>query len=221
MYSNGKWLLYCPRALWPGLFLLSILPANAEERTASGTAQEYVQCLQTDQTAVDSAATARFVTRKGLTPSSFSLWSAADGAPIAQVLVERPGDERFEKVSASMQTLVEEVAKLRHVPTARQELADGINIISVNPNAPDAHFAGISMLADPRRNEIVQWYWQPARSNPARDLATLQTTVWRQLSACISQRGIVEKEDLAANHPGTVPPQLREHADVEPAAERD
>jgi hypothetical protein len=137
MYSNGKRLLYCPRALWPALFLLSILPANAEERTAYGTAQEYVQCLQTGQTAMDSAATARFVTKKGLTPSSFSLWSAADGAPIAQVLVERPGDERFEKVSASMQTLVEEVAKLRHVPTARKELADGINIISVNPNAPE------------------------------------------------------------------------------------
>jgi hypothetical protein len=128
---------------------------------------------------------------------------------------------RFEKASASLQTLWEEVAKLRDVPTTRQELGEGINIISVNPSAPGAPFAGMSLLTAPRRNEIVQWYWQSSRRIPDRDLAMLQATVWRHLNPWISQRSIEEKENRVAGLPSTVPPQLREHADVEPAADRD
>jgi hypothetical protein len=152
LISNRK--LYGQLVLWSSQILFSLLPAYADDRSAANAAKEYVQCLQTNRSAGNSATTSGFLIREGLQPYSFSVWSAADGDPIAQVSVERPGDERFDEASASSKTLMEEVAKLKDVPTARRELGEGINIISVNSSSPGAAFAGMSVLTDSRRNEM-------------------------------------------------------------------
>jgi hypothetical protein len=58
----GSRKLYGQLVLWSSQILFSLLPAYADDRSAAHTAKEYAQCLQADQTAVDSAATGKWRT---------------------------------------------------------------------------------------------------------------------------------------------------------------
>jgi hypothetical protein len=68
---------------------------------------------------------------------------------------------------------------------------------------------------------MVQWYWQASKRYEAPGLATLQATVWRQLSSCFNQNGIAEKENLDIGGAVTFQPQLRKHAAVAPDSGRE
>jgi hypothetical protein len=115
--------------------------------------------------------------------------SPKDGLPIAHVLVDRPPSEEFEEHRAWRERFIEDVAERANSNLERLEPAAGLRAVTVNKKNLKGEFLGLSLLTDRSRGVMVQWNWDNAKryASPS-DLSALQTSIWKDLGPCLTQK---------------------------------
>jgi len=118
--------------------------------------------------------------------TTFALRLADGGDAVAQVKIDRPPAGAFEDQARWRLRWLEDVAARAGVAPLRQTLPGNAWLLTLNKPVLTGRAAGLSVLADPRRQAFVQWDWTILpRYAGAQDVATMQGNVWQRLLPCL------------------------------------
>jgi len=118
--------------------------------------------------------------------TTFALRLADGGDAVAQVKIDRPPAGAFDDQARWRLRWLEDVAARAGVAPLRQTLPGNAWLLTLNKPVLTGRAAGLSVLADPRRQAFVQWDWAILpRYAGAQDVATMQGNVWQRLLPCL------------------------------------